>query len=110
MKTYFKSPRGLEEVGEPGWTDWAIPYEALEGSPYTERAAVDVNGSVIRVTPDQEALWDSAPFTIYPGDGWEILSRRRAPYEPRYRRTWGGGFVEFPDNSCVPASEALGMP
>ena len=85
--TLYSTYYGLTQ-NIPSWDDTA-PYEPLRGVPTSERAYVTCTG-LERIgreqigdpqwpEPSQEYLtWEKAPFEVFKGENFEIISRRYA--------------------------------
>ena len=84
MRTLYSTYYGLTQK-QPSWDD-TTPFEPLRGIQTFDRACVTYKGLLrisgreedVILTQDEWKNWDSAPFEIFKGEGFEIISRRYA--------------------------------
>lgn len=84
MRTLYSTYYGLTEK-TPNWED-STPFEPLRGIETFERACVTYRGLVrisgreseVILTQEEWKNWERAPFEIFKGDNFEIISRRYA--------------------------------
>lgn len=82
--TLYSTYCGLTQKA-PNWED-CYPFEALRGVETFERACVTYKGLVrisgreseVILTQEEWKHWEQAPFEIFKGEGFEIISRRYA--------------------------------
>lgn len=88
MRTLYSTYYGLTEK-TPNWED-CTPFEPLRGVQTLERAGVACTG-LVRISGDHSGdhsgdmlsdkdleAWSRAPFEIFKGESFEIISRRYA--------------------------------